>query len=38
MQKHAPKKLAEVTEKISLDGKELQLWREAADKMYYHMF
>ena len=37
MQKHAPKKLAEVTEKISLDGKELQLWREAADKMYYHI-
>lgn len=37
MQKHAPEKLAEVAEKISLHEKELKLWRDAADKMYYRV-
>lgn len=37
MQKNAPEKLAEIVQKTALDEKELALWKEAADKMYYRI-
>ena len=37
MQKSTPQKLAEIMTKIKLDENELALWKEAADKMYYHI-
>lgn len=37
MQAKAPKLLANLIEKVSLDDKELMLWKEASDRMYYHV-
>ncbi len=36
MCKNAPQKLFELAEKVGLDDAELTLWKDAADKMYYH--
>lgn len=37
MQKRNPEKLTTLVEKVLLDEQELTLWREAADRMYYHV-
>ena len=36
MQNNAPEKLKELIDIVGLDDEELTLWKNAADKMYYH--
>ncbi len=37
MNKLHPEKLADILEKIHIDEKEIKLWKDAADKMYYRI-
>ena len=37
MKKNAPELLSEIVTRIGLDDAERALWKEAADKMYYHV-